>query len=158
MFNLKETSKDVTVVFDKKDDLRDAPEVTFKKNRFGSIKKARAAAAKYGNGLVRLYSQSKFMAAVIADIPVLNEDKVRFHVDDIRNKTGVVGVHLEYTYDRLSRKQKYSYTACYNIDGKQIKKRFPLNKFASEEQAYRAAVSHRILALNLSRDLLQKRV
>lgn len=157
MYKLKETGKKVKVVFDQCDDLRDAPAPKFSRKSHVTIENARKHASRYAKGMVGLYSHTKNLSSVIRQVPQLNKDKINFHVDNIKNKTGVVGVYLEYKYHNGVRDEEaYAYTSNYVVNGERVVTRFPIKNFKSKEAAYFAAVANRLLALNLSRDVLQQ--
>ena len=158
MYSIVEKEKSFVVVFDKNADLRDAPGAKFKKKQFGSLKGAEKAAKKYGESIVELFSHTKNLSLVIRTLPELGKEKIKFHIDHITNKTGVVGVYLEHKTDSLGEKIPYGYVANYVVDGKRVLKRFPFARCGSQEAAYRQAISHRIIALNLNRDLLKRSV
>lgn len=156
MFSIVEKEKSFVVQFGKDSDLRDAPVAKFKKKRFGSLKGAEKAAKAYGESLVELFEHTKNLSLVIRTFPELSKDKIKFHIDNIKNRTGVVGVYLEHKIDELGNKFPYAYTANYVVDGQRKLKRFPFAKSGSKEAAYRQAVAHRIVALNLNRGLLNR--
>ena len=155
MYNLIETQKHVTVDFSKTRELRDAPSQSFPINKRISKAKAKQLAIGYAEGIVNLYDQTKNLSAARKVIPGMSDDKVNICVEFKTNKTGVVGVYLERAYDRLRRGTPYAYTANYTMNGKQFKKRFPLEHYQTDEDAFRAAVAFRLLSINLNKDMLQ---
>jgi len=153
MYQIKETTKDLVVNFTS-DELRHAPSKTFNFLSCGGKKKARIAAEQYVDSLVDLYNQTKNLSAARNLVPTMSDEKVRILIDRSDNKTGVVGVYLEHTYDRLKRKHPYAYIANYTVNGKTKLKRFPISRFGSAEEAFRRAVSYRLFSININKNWL----
>ena len=153
MYQIKETAKEAVVKFTSLE-LRHAPSKTFNFKSYGGKKKALAAAEQYVDSLIDLYNQTKNLSAARNLVPRMSDDKVRILIDRPNNKTGVVGVYLEHTYDRLKRKHPYAYVSNYTINGKQKLIRFPLSKFGSPEAAFKAAVQHRLFSINVNKNWL----
>lgn len=153
MYSLVETNKNITVKFNKDSSLRDAPSALFSTLKYKSINKARKEAKKYAKGILDTYTHTKNLSMLLREIPELGKKKIGFHVDNVKNKTGVVGVSLVRSYPGRT---ACGYRTSYHVKGRRVVKYFAFSKYFSAEDAFHHAVAFRMNALNTNRDILNR--
>ena len=150
MISIKEKKKSVVVKFDPASKLRDAPKKKFRRELYGDDGAVQFA-NRYADGVREMSNHSKNISSVIRSSPILSMGKIGFHVDNVTNRTGVVGVYLA----KNNAGKPIGYIANWCVNGERHRQLFPFSQFPAEE-AYRQACATRLAVLNMNVVMLDR--
>ena len=108
-------------------------------------------ANRYADGVREMSNHSKNLSSVIRSSEILSMGKIGFHVDNVTNRTGVVGVYLA----RDVNGKAIGYVANWCVNGERHRQLFPFSQFPIDE-AYRQACATRLAVLNMNVVMLDR--
>ncbi len=150
MIKIKEKKNSVVVRFDQDGKLRDAPKKKFRHDLYGQDG-AVEFAHRYADGVREMSNHSKNIASVIRSSPILAIGKIGFHVDNVKNRTGVVGVSLA----KNNNGTPFAYVVTWSVNGERKRQYFSFNQMPIDE-AYRQACATRLAVLNMNIVMLDR--